>query len=69
MNLAKRKALESTGWRFGDAADFLEMTDDERQMLDARVEAAMVVRKGNELVVPDSIGQDESKESEDRKND
>ena len=34
MDAAKRKALEAAGWRFGDAADFLGMTDEERQLLD-----------------------------------
>src|SRR5207253_9767812 len=45
MDSVKRKALEAAGWRFGDAADFLEMTDEERQLLDARVEAALAVRR------------------------
>src|SRR5271154_6428907 len=45
MDARKQKALEAAGWRFGDAADFLEMTDEERQLLDARVEAAMAVRR------------------------
>lgn len=45
MRAAKRKALEAAGWRFGDAADFLEMTAEERQLLDARVEAALAVRR------------------------
>jgi transcriptional regulator with XRE-family HTH domain len=45
MDSAKRKALEAAGWRFGDAADFLGMGDDERQLLDARVEAALAVRR------------------------
>src|SRR5436190_21524804 len=45
MDTAKRKALEAAGWRFGDAADFLGMSDEERQMLDARVEAALAVRR------------------------
>ena len=45
MQSVKRKALEKAGWRFADAADFLEMTDDERQLLDARVEVALAVRK------------------------
>jgi hypothetical protein len=45
MNAEKRKALEAAGWRFGDAADFLEMSDEERQLLDARVEAALAVRQ------------------------
>src|SRR5436309_1454727 len=45
MNAAKRKALEAAGWRFGDAADFLGMSDEERQLLEARVEAALAVRR------------------------
>src|SRR3990172_1448722 len=45
MDAKKRKALEAAGWRFGDAADFLEMTDQERQLLDARVELALAVRR------------------------
>lgn len=45
MNPRKRKALEAAGWRFGDAADFLEMTPEERQLLDARVEVALAVRR------------------------
>ena len=45
MQAEKRKALEAAGWKFGDAADFLAMTDEERQMLDIRVEAALAVRR------------------------
>lgn len=45
MDAAKRKALEEAGWRFGDAADFLEMSSDERQLLDARVSIAMAIRR------------------------
>src|SRR5437773_2256991 len=45
MNSEKRKALEAAGWRFGDAADFLGMTDEERQLLDARVELGLAVRR------------------------
>ncbi len=45
MHSAKRKALAAAGWRIGDAADFLEMTDGERQLLDARVELALAVRR------------------------
>ncbi len=48
MNSEKRKALEAAGWRFGDAADFLEMSHEERQLLDARVEAALAVRRQRE---------------------
>lgn len=49
MDAEKQKALEAAGWKFGDAADFLGMTDEERQMLDARVEAALAVRRQREL--------------------
>lgn len=45
MHPAKRKALQRAGWRVGDAADFLGMTDEERQLLDARVEIALAVRR------------------------
>jgi predicted XRE-type DNA-binding protein len=48
MNTKQKKALEAAGWKFGDAADFLEMTDQERQLLDARVELALAVRRQRE---------------------
>lgn len=50
MDAKKRKALEAAGWRFGDAGDFLGMTDEERQFLDARVEAALAVRRQRQAV-------------------
>src|SRR6266436_4539654 len=50
MDAEKRKALEAAGWRFGDAADFLEMTDEERQMRDLRVDAALAVRRQREAM-------------------
>jgi hypothetical protein len=45
MDAKKRKALEAAGWKFGDAADFLGMSDDERQLLDARVEMVIALRR------------------------
>jgi hypothetical protein len=48
MDADKRKALEEAGWRFGDAADFLAMGDEERQRLDARMEAAQVLQRQRE---------------------
>jgi predicted XRE-type DNA-binding protein len=45
MDTAKRKALEAAGWKIGDAADFLEMSAEERQLLDARVQLALAIRK------------------------
>jgi hypothetical protein len=37
--------LEAAGWRSGDAADFLGLSEEERQLLDARVELARAVRE------------------------
>lgn len=37
MDATKRKAIEAAGWKVGDAADFLGMSDEERQLLDTRV--------------------------------
>ena len=50
MKNAKREALESAGWNFGDAGSFLGMAEEERQMLDIRVEAALAVRRQREAV-------------------
>lgn len=48
MDATKRKTLEAAGWKVGDAADFLEMSDEERQLLDTRVELAQAVRRQRE---------------------
>jgi len=48
MDAAKRKALEALGWKVGDAADFLGMSAEERQLLDARVEVALAIRRQRE---------------------
>jgi predicted XRE-type DNA-binding protein len=45
MDSAKRKALEAAGWKIGDAAEFMNMTPAERQLLDARVELALAIRR------------------------
>ncbi len=45
LNADKQKKIEKAGWRIGDAADFLEMSDEERQLLDARVELALAIRR------------------------
>lgn len=50
MDATKRKALEAAGWKSGDAADFLGMSDAERQLLDARVELALAVRRQREAL-------------------
>ncbi|MEI8376197.1 MAG: XRE family transcriptional regulator [Planctomycetota bacterium] len=48
MDAAKRRVLEAAGWKVGDAADFLDLNDEERQLLDARVELALAVRRQRE---------------------
>ncbi len=48
MDAAKRRVLEAAGWTVGDAADFLDLNDEERQLLDARVEIALAVRRQRE---------------------
>jgi ribosome-binding protein aMBF1 (putative translation factor) len=45
MDSSKKKALEKGGWNVSDAADFLQMPEEERQLLDARVKLAMAVRQ------------------------
>jgi predicted XRE-type DNA-binding protein len=44
MDAKKRKAIEAAGWKVGDAADFLEMSSEERQLLDTRVAIAQAIR-------------------------
>jgi predicted XRE-type DNA-binding protein len=50
MKPSKRKAIEAAGWKVGDAADFLELNDEERQLLDARVELALAIRRQRKTV-------------------
>lgn len=48
MDAIKQKAIEAAGWKVGDAADFLELSDEERQWLETRVELALAVRRQRE---------------------
>lgn len=50
MEASKRKTLEAAGWKVGDAADFLGMSDEERQLLETRVELAQAVRRQREAL-------------------
>ncbi len=45
MDSKKREALEAAGWRFGDAADFLELTEEERQIVEFRLMVGRGVRR------------------------
>ena len=56
MKPAKRKALEAAGWKVGDAADFLEMNPDERQLLDQRDLHADDEYAGDQKREPDGGG-------------
>ena len=55
MDAAKRKALESAGWKLDDAADFLEMSDEERQLLDARAVVALALSAANDNSRPSEL--------------
>src|SRR5262249_50301901 len=45
MDRHKQKALEAAGFRVGDAADFLGLTDEERAIVELRVAVARAVRR------------------------
>ena len=45
MDRQKREALEAAGFRFGDAEDFLQLTDEERQVVELRVQLSRVIRR------------------------
>src|SRR5262249_714023 len=45
MNKDKRKALEVAGWRLGDAADFLNLAEEERRLVELRVAVSRKVRE------------------------
>lgn len=37
MNAGKRKKLEAAGWKFGEAADFLHLTEEERAYVELKL--------------------------------
>jgi ribosome-binding protein aMBF1 (putative translation factor) len=48
MKTEKREALEAAGYRFGDAEDFLDLTDEERKIVALRVAVAKQIRRARE---------------------
>ena len=44
MDANKRQALEAAGFVFGDAEDFLELTEEERQLVELRVTVSRAIR-------------------------
>jgi hypothetical protein len=50
MDTEKRKRLEAAGWKFGDAAAFLELTPEENELVQIRVALSRLLeskRRGN----------------------
>lgn len=45
MDPMKQSRLESTGWRFGDAAEFLQLTPEEAAFVDMKVSLARYARE------------------------
>jgi predicted XRE-type DNA-binding protein len=45
MDANKRRALEAAGFVFGDAEDFLELTEEERQLVELRVTVSRAIRE------------------------
>jgi len=45
MEQGKRKALEAAGFRFGDAADFLGLSDEEQRLIELRIKVSRAVRR------------------------
>jgi len=45
MKAAKRKALEAAGFRIGDAAEFLGLTEEENQLVELRVAVSRAIRE------------------------
>jgi predicted XRE-type DNA-binding protein len=48
MDKRKRKALEAAGWVFEDAEDFLELTPEERCLVELRVAVSRGIRARRE---------------------
>ncbi len=48
MRKDQRARLESAGWRIGDAADFLGLSNEEQQLIEARLALAEGLRKRRE---------------------
>ena len=45
MRKDKRRRLERAGWKIGDAADFLQLSDDERRFIETKLALAEGFRR------------------------
>ena len=48
MRSDKRRRLERAGWKIGDAADFLQLSDDERRFIETKLSLAAGLRRWRE---------------------
>jgi hypothetical protein len=63
MQQSKRKVLEAAGWTVGDAVDFLQMSMEERQLLDARVASPQLESSGENSAKGDKSAADDSEQA------
>ena len=45
MTTKKRRSLKAAGWRVGDAAEFLGLSADEKQLVEVRLALALSIRR------------------------
>lgn len=45
MNAIKRRKLEAAGWKFGDAAEFLQLTPQEAAYIESMMASAQSLRE------------------------
>jgi DNA-binding transcriptional regulator YiaG len=48
MDRQQQAALEAAGWRIGDAADFLKLTEDEARLVELKVLVGRAIRQRRE---------------------
>lgn len=48
MRKDKRRRLERAGWKIGDAADFLQLSDEERRFIETKLALAAGLRRWRE---------------------
>ena len=67
MRRDKRRRLERAGWKTGDAADFLQLTDEERRFIETKLALAAGLRRWRESLgltqtdVAERIGSSQSR--------
>ena len=49
MDSEKRKRLEAAGWAVGDASDFLELTPAEAELVELKVQLALLVKEQRKI--------------------